>query len=178
MGFRLPLLTGQCFRGAVLAALLGSCASSPPNAPSSAAPTRLPEVDVATLSGDRTSVGHVTEGRVALVSLWATWCDACVKEMDSLNRLDAKASAEGAVVIGVAIGEDREKVASFAQRRGLRYMQLVDESFVFADALGGQRRLPATLVVDRRGRVIFRGDALDSKSLEALRNALEDSTHP
>jgi hypothetical protein len=57
-------------------------------------------------------------------------------------------------------------------------VQLVDESFVFADALGGQRRLPATLVVDRRGRVIFRGDALDSKSLDAFRKALEDSPHP
>jgi thiol-disulfide isomerase/thioredoxin len=175
MGLRLPLLKGRSFLASVLAALVGSCASSPPAAPSSSAPTQLPDVEVATLSGGRTSVGHVADGRVALVSLWATWCDACAKEMDSLNRLDAKASAERAVVIGVDIGEDREKVASFAQRRRLRYVQLVDESFVFADALGGQRRLPATLVLDRRGRVIFRGDALDSKSLDAFRKALEES---
>jgi peroxiredoxin len=169
MGFRLSLLIP-------LAAWVCSCAASPVVSPSSV-PVQLPDVEVTTLSGERTSVAHVADGRVALVSLWATWCDACAREMDSLNRLYAKAAGEGAaVVIGVAIGEEPEKVATYVHRRGLRYVQLVDESFVFADAIGGQRRLPATLVVDRRGRVVFRGDILDSKSLEALRNALADSS--
>ena len=104
------------------------------------------------------------------VSLWATWCDACEKEMDALNRLDARTGAD-AVVIGVAVGEEREKVADFTRRRGLRYVQLVDQDFAFADALG-QRRVPATLVVDRQGRIVFRGEALDAASLDALRRAV------
>jgi peroxiredoxin len=132
-------------------------------------------VDVATLTGEPTQVGHVAEGRVALVSLWATWCDACAEEMDALNRLYAKTSAEGdAVVIGLAIGEERAKVATFAKRRGLRYPLLVDEEFAFADAIG-QRRVPATLVLDRHGRVVFRGDALDGAALEAMRKALAET---
>jgi peroxiredoxin len=130
-------------------------------------------VEVATLSGERTSIPHVAGGRIALVNLWATWCDACAKEMDALNRLDAKASAEGgAVVIGVAVGEEPERVAAFVERRGLHYVQLVDERYALADALGGPRRLPTTLVVDRSGRVVYRGEALDTGSLQALRRAL------
>jgi len=167
MDLRLSLLIG-------LVAALGLACSAPAPASSPSSATTLPDVAVATLSGERTSVAHVAEGRVALVSLWATWCEACVNEMDSLNRLDAKASADGsAVVIGVDIGEERAKVAAFAQRRGLRYVQLVDEGFAFADALG-QRHLPATLVVDRRGDVVFRGEALDAKGLEAMRRALAE----
>jgi thiol-disulfide isomerase/thioredoxin len=166
MGVRLPLLIA-------LAALVFSCASFPLPPPPPSVPALLPDVEVTTLSGERTTVIHAADGRVALVSLWATWCEACAKEMDSLNRLNAKA-AGALVVIGVAIGEDRQKVAGFVRSRGLRYVQLVDEGFVFADALGGQRRLPVTLVVDQRGRVIFRGDALDSKTLEALRKASAD----
>ena len=117
-------------------------------------------------------VSALAEGRVALVSLWATWCDACDREMDALNRLHESTAPGGdAVVIGVAVGEERAKVAAFTQRRGLRYAQLVDEHFAFADALG-QRRLPATLVVDRHGRIVYRGEALDARGLDALRRAI------
>ena len=132
-------------------------------------------MELTTLAGDRTGVSRLAEGRVALVSLWATWCEACTKEMDALNRLDAKtAGGRDAVVIGVDVGEEPEKVADFARQRGLRYAQLVDTDFVFADALG-QRRVPATLVVDRHGRIVFRGDALDARSLEALRTAIAEA---
>jgi thiol-disulfide isomerase/thioredoxin len=158
----------------LIALVLGTvaCGVAPPGAPSGApaASPPLPSVTVATLSGDPVDVQRVARGRVALVSFWATWCEACLKEMDALNRLDAKTGAD-AVVIGIAVGEEREKVAEFAQRRGLRYVQLVDPDFAFADALG-QRRLPATLVVNRQGRIVFRGEALDGGSLDALRRAI------
>ena len=45
---------------------------------------------------------------------------------------------------------------------------------MLADALG-QRRVPATLVVDRSGRVVYRGEALDEGSLAAFRKALGDA---
>jgi hypothetical protein len=52
------------------------------------------------------------------------------------------------------------------------YLQLVDEDVLLADALG-QRSVPATLVVDRSGRIVYRGDALSAEGLAAFRNALE-----
>jgi peroxiredoxin len=110
-------------------------------------------------------------GRPALVSFWATWCDACLVEMDALNRLDDRVRVSGGTVIGVAVGEPREKAAEFARQRGLRYAQLVDEKLELADALG-QKRLPATLVLDRQGRVVFTGGALDEKALAAFRGAM------
>ncbi len=114
----------------------------------------------------------MTKGRVALVSLWATWCEACTRENDALNR-HAKRTRErdDALVVGVAVGESATDVRAFALRHGMRYTQLVDEDFSLADALG-QRSVPATLVVDRAGRVVYRGDALDGNGLEAFREAL------
>lgn len=149
-----------------------SSASAPASRPPAPTLSELPAVPLATLSGDRTDVARLAEGRVALVSLWATWCESCQKEMDALNRLHA-VTAEGrdAIVIGVDVGEEPADVADFARRRGLRYAQLVDERFELADAVG-QRRVPCTLVLDRRGRIVFRGDALDARALEALRRAI------
>jgi peroxiredoxin len=171
MGHRLPILI-------VLALSAGCGAPSAPLTPapvlpaSTASPVPVPAVALATLAGDHTELTRLAAGRVALVSLWATWCESCAKEMDALNRLDAKTAAgKDAVVIGVDVGEEPATVAEFARKRGLRYAQLVDEDFAFADALG-QRRVPTTLVIDRQGRIVFRGDALDGRGLEALRTAI------
>ncbi len=142
----------------------------PPNgAPSDQA---LPSTALLAMDGTTTDLRTVLRGRVAVVSLWATWCDACLGEIDALGRLHALAAARGdAIVVGVAVGESRETVAAFAQKRRVVYAEFVDEGFHLADALG-EPRVPTTLVVDRAGRIIFRGGALDSAGLAAFRSAL------
>ena len=134
--------------------------------------TALPGVRLHDLGGRDVRLEEAAAGKPALVSFWATWCDACLAEMDALNRLDERARAGGGIVIGVAVGEARAKAADFARQHGLRYTQLVDEKLELADALG-QKRLPATLVLDRQGRVVFTGAALDEKALAAFRGALQ-----
>jgi peroxiredoxin len=131
----------------------------------------LPAVPLAGADGRAVTVAEAAGGKAALVSFWATWCDACALEFDALNRLDDRARSSGGVVIGVSVGEPRAKAAEFARRKGLRYAQLADEGFKLADALG-QRKLPATLVLDREGRVVWSGGALDEEALAAFRAAL------
>jgi hypothetical protein len=69
-------------------------------------------------------------------------------------------------------GEPHDRVVDFTQQRGLRYTQLVDEHFVFADALGSQR-IPTSLVIDRHGNVLYRGGELDPPTLEAFSRAIQ-----
>jgi cytochrome c biogenesis protein CcmG, thiol:disulfide interchange protein DsbE len=135
-------------------------------------PATLPLESVTTLDGEKTELSRLVQGRVALVSLWATWCTGCEKEVEALNRLAERAAARGdAVVVGVAVGEPRATVDSFVRRRGLRYTQVLDEDFHLADALG-QRDVPATLVVDRTGRIVYRGEAFGRDGLLVFRHTL------
>jgi peroxiredoxin len=138
-------------------------------------PTALPDVPLRGLDDQAVRLEALASGKPALVSFWATWCDACLAEMDALNRLDDGARASGGMVIGVAVGETRDKTAAFAHQRGLRYAQLVDEKLALADALG-QKRLPATLVLDRQGKVVFTGGTLDARALSAFRAAMAAPT--
>lgn len=158
----------------LLAAALG-CGSAPrafgPPAP------RLAAVTLVDLTRAPRSVDTLRAGRVALVSFWATWCDACEKELAALNRLHARTTGEHAVVIGVAVGESPATVRRFVEAHDLRYAQLVDEDLRLTDALG-QRRLPATLVVSRAGEVVFTGGLLDTNALAAFRRALAEPTEP
>jgi peroxiredoxin len=146
-------------------------AAEPPAAPAIAVAT-LPRIPLVSLDGQPTRLDQLAAGKPALVSFWATWCDACAAELAALNRLHDRATASGALVIGVDVGEPRDKASAFVREHGLAYAQLVDEKMELADALG-QKRLPATLVLDRQGRVVFVGAALDEKALAAFRAAME-----
>ncbi len=152
-------------------ALAAGCAAAPARVAAPAA-FSLPPVELTTLEGQRTGLAATLNGRVAVVSLWATWCQACAAEFDALSRLADRAGARGAVVLAVAVGEPRQTVAEFLKRHALSYPQLVDEEFHFADALG-QKRVPATLVIDRTGNVTYVGGALDEDALAAFRRALD-----
>lgn len=155
----------------LLILLWAGCAerSSPPRAPHVG---MLPSVELATLDGRPAYLDAVLSGRPTLISLWATWCEACAEEFAALGRLDQRARAKGALVLGVAVGEPRQTVAEFVAARGLHYTQLVDEEFKLTDALG-EKRVPTTLVVDRYGLVVYAGGALDGKALAALQSALK-----
>jgi peroxiredoxin len=131
---------------------------------------RLPEITVIGLDRRSTSLPALTQGKPALVALWATWCKSCSKELSELDRLQERVEGR-ALVVAVAVGEPYDTVREFVAPRGLRYAQLVDEQFQLADALGTQR-VPATLVVDRTGAVRYSGGALDGAALDALRQAI------
>jgi peroxiredoxin len=159
--------------------LTSSCAGAPAaNRADTARPmsvTPVPRAPLVTLGGQPAELADVARGRVALVSLWATWCEACSREFEALNRLSAVAAGQGdALVVAVAVGEPRATVDAFVRRHGLRYTQLVDEDFRLADALG-QRDVPATLVLDRDGRIVYRGETLDREALGAFRKTLESA---
>lgn len=147
--------------------------AAPPPPALSPGHAKLPDVPLLDLARAPKSVEGVRAGRAALVTFWATWCDACQKEMPALNRLDERATGDHAVVIGVAVGEPSAKVRGYVEKHGLRYTQLVDEDFRLTDALG-QKRLPATVVLSRRGEVVFVGGALDAEALAAFRSALKE----
>jgi thiol-disulfide isomerase/thioredoxin len=167
MRFRFSLLI------AVVPALL-ACASQRPSVASAAGATTPDAVPVLDAAGRGATLSSVLGGRPGLVNLWAPWCEPCVRELPALERLSRAVAPCGGAVVGVAVGEKPESIAAFARTRALTYPQLTDEPFTLADALG-QRRIPATLVFDRAGHVVYAGDALDARATQALSRTLAET---
>ncbi len=94
-------------------------------------------------------------GRVVLVNFWATWCAPCVREMPSLDRLQAKLGPEGLLVM--AVSQDRKGLAAaepFYREQGLDNLEIfLDPKGAFARAMG-VGGLPTSLLIDDRGRVV------------------------
>jgi cytochrome c biogenesis protein CcmG/thiol:disulfide interchange protein DsbE len=122
-------------------------------------------------SGRPTSIGAAAAGRVTLVTFWATWCEACLREQPALARLARAAEARGGAVLGVAIGEAPETVRAATSKRPLGFPTLIDEPMATSEALG-IARLPALVVLDANGAALYVGDALDARALAAFRRAL------
>src|SRR5690606_2603251 len=57
-----------------------------------------------------------------VINFWATWCTPCLKEIPMLKALkDERADVE---IVGIAIFDDRDRVANFAREMEFNYPAL------------------------------------------------------
>lgn len=96
-------------------------------------------------------------GRIVLVNLWATWCVPCIREMPSLDRLQAKLGGPDFLVL--ALSQDRQgvaKVAPFFDKLGIKHLGTWLDPKSAAMAALDASVLPTTVLIDRSGREIGR----------------------
>ncbi len=103
---------------------------------------------------DRVSLSDFS-GKVVLLNFWATWCAPCIREMPSLDRLQAKLGGKDFAVVAISL--DRMGVRAVKPfYRNLKLTNLAiyaDRSSKIFRRLGG-RGLPTTFLIDRNGNKI------------------------
>jgi thiol-disulfide isomerase/thioredoxin len=110
------------------------------------------------------------KGKAVLLNFWATWCAPCVKEMPSLDKLQAEMGKDKFVVLPLSLdGPSKPKVAPFYADKKLGNLGIYfDKGKKVMGALDISV-LPTSVLVDAEGREIGRleGDA-DWDKPEAL----------
>jgi peroxiredoxin len=93
-------------------------------------------------------------GKVVLLNFWATWCPPCTMEMPELDALYRRyGDTNGLVVVGVDLEEPPQEVASFAEQKNITFPLLVDPNGRVIQEDYGIRTLPASVIIDREGRI-------------------------
>jgi thiol-disulfide isomerase/thioredoxin len=106
------------------------------------------------LAGARVRIADF-EGRVVLLNFWATWCAPCVREMPSLDRLQAALGDRGLSVVAVSIDRAGVKVIRpFAKRLGLARLGLYHDPKGALFRAFGVTGLPASFLIDRGGGIV------------------------
>jgi peroxiredoxin len=113
-------------------------------------PPSAPPIDLYTPAGEPFTLSSL-RGKVVLVNFWATWCEPCVTEMPSLQRVRDR-FAPGFEVLGVNHQEGPTPIQAFIDRSGITFPIVRDTDGAVAKAWG-VRIFPASYLVDRAGRV-------------------------
>jgi thiol-disulfide isomerase/thioredoxin len=92
-------------------------------------------------------------GKVVVVNFWATWCEPCVREMPSLERLQARMAGRVAV-LAVNFAEGEPRIRDFLAKHPAALTVLLDRDMGTAKAWKA-RVLPTTFIVDPAGRVRY-----------------------
>jgi thiol-disulfide isomerase/thioredoxin len=118
----------------------------------SAQPAAAPAIALTTPSGNTVDLAEF-KGRLVLINLWATWCEPCLREMASLERLQSRLGERIAVL---AVSEDRggaKTVEPFIDKLELKSVKIyIDPKSSVGQAFVA-RGLPTTLLIDRDGKV-------------------------
>lgn len=115
-------------------------------------PTRPPPLEaIDWASGARRTLADFA-GRPLLVNFWASWCGPCRAEMPSLGVLARTLAPEGLQLVALNHGEMPERVRLFLQEVLLQATVLLDRSQRLLPAWSGSGALPATFLLDARGR--------------------------
>jgi thiol-disulfide isomerase/thioredoxin len=111
------------------------------------------------------------KGRLVVVNLWATWCEPCLREMPSLERLQSKLGDRIAVL---GVSEDRggsKTVEPFIAKLGLKSVKIfIDPKSAVGRAVE-MRGLPTSRLIDRDGKSLGRVEGAaewDSPKLMAV----------
>ena len=95
-------------------------------------------------------------GRVVLINFWATWCPPCIREMPSLDRLQA--SFDKSVFEVVLISEDRDLavIEPFYERLGLKNLAGYHDPYMRLSRELQVPGLPTTILIDGNGNEVGR----------------------
>jgi len=110
-------------------------------------------------------------GKTVLVNIWATWCPPCIKEMPSLDRLQALRGGEDFEVVTISIDRTHFEPAKFFMDNNIKNLApWHDGSFGIPGNLQ-LRGYPTTVIYNPNGReiAILEGEAeWDSEEALAL----------
>ncbi|MEZ4778451.1 MAG: TlpA disulfide reductase family protein [Flavobacteriaceae bacterium] len=118
----------------------------------------LPNVNITSLEGNTLSLQEATksDGPV-VISLWATWCVPCLKELDAISEVYEDWQAETNVsLFAVSVDDSRtvKRVKPLINGKGWDYTILLDTNNDVKRALGAAT-VPLTLLV-KDGKVVYR----------------------
>lgn len=118
-------------------------------------PTPAPTISLTEPSGSTVDLSDF-KGKLVLLNFWATWCEPCLREMPSIERLQSRLGDRIAVL---AVSQDRggaKTVEPFIQKLGLKSVKIyIDPKSAVGHALG-VKGLPTSLLIDRDGKVLGR----------------------
>lgn len=119
---------------------------------------KLPAAEIKTLDGNTVNIqDYANNGKITLISFWATWCSPCKRELDAIadfyEEWQEKYDME-LVAISIDTRRNLAKVPAIVSTKGWEYIILSDENQTLQQSLGFQT-IPQTYILDKEGNIVY-----------------------
>jgi len=96
-------------------------------------------------------------GKVVMLNFWASWCSPCLRELPSINRLQARLGGDQFTVVALNVDREGKSVAErYTRRLKLDKLALyIDQSNNAAKSMK-LKNMPTTIIFDAEGREVGR----------------------
>ena len=140
---------------------------------------QIPSAQVENLKGEKVNTSELSnDGKVMVISFWATWCKPCVKELSAIADVYEDWQEEtGVKLVAVSIDNARSKsrVAPFINSQGWEYEILLDPNGDFKRVMNVVN-VPHTFVLDGSGKIIYQHTSFADGDEEELFRIIEEAS--
>ncbi|MAN26086.1 MULTISPECIES: TlpA family protein disulfide reductase [Mesonia] len=129
----------------------------------------IPSVDIETINGKEINTHDISEDKLVVISLWATWCVPCLKELDAINDVYVDWQDEtGIELYAISVDDARtvKRVRPLVSGKGWDYNVLLDTNNDFK-RLVGAASVPLTLLV-KDNKILYRHSGYSPGAEEEL----------
>lgn len=110
------------------------------------------------LEGNPLSSDVLSQSKLTMINVWATYCNPCLREMPSLGELAAEYDPEEFQIIGIVSdvleGEDQSTAESLVQQTGANYPHLLLNESLYYGLLSDVTAVPTTFFLDEDGTIL------------------------
>lgn len=142
----------------------------------------MPGATVKTLEGESINIKDVLEeGKITVISFWATWCSPCKKELDAIaDYYEEWQEDYNMQLVAVSVDETRSisKVKPAVENKGWEYQILLDPTKEL-QTIANVTSVPFTMVIDGKGNVVYEHTGYntgDEYELEELLKELHEAS--
>ncbi len=125
----------------------------------------FPSADLKTLDGSTVNTtDFFKEGKITVISFWATWCSPCKRELDAIAEYYEEWEEDYNVqLLAVTIDDARSlaKIPATVETKGWDYTILADTNQDLMRALNFQT-IPQTFLVDQNGNIAYTHNGYNS----------------
>lgn len=118
----------------------------------------FPSVNLKTLDGKVVNTSDfTTNGKITVVSFWATWCTPCKIELDAFHELyDGWAEKYNVQILAITIDDARtlRKVPAEVKSKGWKFEVLADVKQELQQSLNFQT-IPQTFLLNQKGEIVY-----------------------
>ena len=116
---------------------------------------RAPALQVNQWTNSRPLYPTARDGKIVVLTFWATWCEPCLQSIDYNNELFRHYQDKDVVLIGICGTDGSEDMAQIVKKRGITYPVAIDDTGDKSVSAYEVQSLPTYFVIDRDGRLRF-----------------------